>query len=49
MNETKCECDFCGKLEEATNRLHLVNDNEWKICELCMYMMHKTDLEGEEE
>ena len=48
MIESKSECDFCGKEEEPTNRLTLVNDNEWRICELCMFMMHKTQLEEEE-
>lgn len=48
VNESKCECDFCGRWEETTNKMHLVNDDNWMICDLCMFMMHRTKLEEEE-
>ncbi len=55
MNETEGEiedgghCDFCGNAEEHTNRLRPINDDLWFICETCMFMMHRTKLEDEEE
>ena len=48
VSETKCECDFCGSVAEDTNQLNPVNDNHWQICDVCMFMMHRTKLEEEE-